>query len=178
MDDPRQQHGNHTWDIVTSYERCPNCAYINEDRNKYILIPVESCNLGNAKVLAIQRSKMGPYTDMNQFFIVESRGFGTAEIAAFNWNEYIRPLSKFHLFAKMILFGILIAKFFNHMYTYAFKIWQSICSKTIHFFKQSKFRKRSIYQSGFYQKDLICDRYQGAFTVTSALSHLPSLLQD
>ncbi len=61
----------------------------------------------------------------------------------------IRPLSKFHLFAKMILFGILIAKFFNHMCTYAFKIWQSICSKTIHFFKQSKFRKRSIEVRGF-----------------------------
>ncbi len=55
----------------------------------HILIPVESCNLGNAKVLAIQRSKIGPYTHMNQFLIVEARGFGTAEIAAFKWNEYI-----------------------------------------------------------------------------------------
>ncbi len=45
--------------------------------------------MGNAKALAIQRSKMGPYTHMNQFLIVEARGFGTAEIAAFNWNEYI-----------------------------------------------------------------------------------------
>ncbi len=26
----------------------------------YIFIPVESCNLGNAKALAIQQSKMGP----------------------------------------------------------------------------------------------------------------------
>ncbi len=54
-----------------------------------ILVPVESCNLSNAKVLAIQRSKMGPYTHMYPFLIVEARGFGTAEIAAFNWNEYM-----------------------------------------------------------------------------------------
>ncbi len=31
---------------------------------------------------------MGPYNS-NRFLIVEARGFGTAEIAAFNWNEYI-----------------------------------------------------------------------------------------
>ncbi len=49
----------------------------------YILIPVQSENLGNAKALAIQRSKMGPYTHMNQFLIVEARGFGTAETSHF-----------------------------------------------------------------------------------------------
>ena len=35
MDDPRQQHGNHTWDIVIEYLRCPKCGYIIEDRDKY-----------------------------------------------------------------------------------------------------------------------------------------------
>ncbi len=51
--------------------------------NEYILIRVQSENLGNAKALAIQRSKMGPYTHMNQFLIVEARGFGTAKTSHF-----------------------------------------------------------------------------------------------
>ncbi len=38
-----------------------------------ILIPVQSENLGNAKALGFQRSKMGPYTHMKQFLIVETR---------------------------------------------------------------------------------------------------------
>ena len=63
----------------------------------HILIPVASCNLGNAKVIAIQRSKIVPYTHINQFLIVEARGFGTAEIAAFKWNEYIFKFSLFDL---------------------------------------------------------------------------------
>jgi uncharacterized C2H2 Zn-finger protein len=35
MDDPRQQHGNHTWDIIIDYFRCPKCGYIIESREKY-----------------------------------------------------------------------------------------------------------------------------------------------
>ncbi|WP_068469098.1 hypothetical protein [Candidatus Protochlamydia phocaeensis] len=35
MDDPRQRHGNHTWDIVIHYYRCPKCGYIIENRDKY-----------------------------------------------------------------------------------------------------------------------------------------------
>lgn len=35
MDDPRQRHGNHTWDIVIDYQSCPHCGYIMEDRNKF-----------------------------------------------------------------------------------------------------------------------------------------------
>ncbi len=59
--------------------------------------------MSNAKVLAIQRSKMGPYTHMNPFLIAEARGFGTAEIAAFNWNEYILiPASGFSTDEKPI----------------------------------------------------------------------------
>jgi DNA-directed RNA polymerase subunit RPC12/RpoP len=35
VDDPRQRHGNHTWDLVIEYLQCPHCGYIIEDRNKY-----------------------------------------------------------------------------------------------------------------------------------------------
>ncbi len=35
MEDPRQQHGNHTWDLVINYHRCPQCGYIIENRDKY-----------------------------------------------------------------------------------------------------------------------------------------------
>ncbi len=35
MDDPRQQHGNHTWDMVLHYYRCPHCGYILENRQKF-----------------------------------------------------------------------------------------------------------------------------------------------
>lgn len=35
MDDPRQQHGNHTWDLVLHYYRCPKCGYILENRDKF-----------------------------------------------------------------------------------------------------------------------------------------------
>lgn len=35
MDDPRQRHGNHTWDIVIEYLQCPQCGHIIEDRQKY-----------------------------------------------------------------------------------------------------------------------------------------------
>ncbi len=52
-------------------------------QQRTILISLESCNLGNAKALGLQRSKIGPYTNMDLFLIVEARGFGTAEIATF-----------------------------------------------------------------------------------------------
>lgn len=29
------QRGDHTWDIVISYHKCPHCEYIIEDRTKY-----------------------------------------------------------------------------------------------------------------------------------------------
>lgn len=35
MSDPRQQHGNHTWDLVLHYYRCPKCGYVIENRDKY-----------------------------------------------------------------------------------------------------------------------------------------------
>lgn len=35
MDDPRQQHGDHTWDIIIDYVKCPHCGYILENRQKY-----------------------------------------------------------------------------------------------------------------------------------------------
>ncbi len=50
---------------------------------EYILIPVQIENLGNAKALELQRSKIGSYTHMNQFLIVEARGFGAAETSHF-----------------------------------------------------------------------------------------------
>jgi len=27
--------GTHTWDIVVDYQRCPECGYINESREKF-----------------------------------------------------------------------------------------------------------------------------------------------
>jgi peptide deformylase len=44
----------------------------------------------------------------------------------------------------MAIFVILFGKFFDHMYTYALKIYQKICPKTAYFFGQSEFRKNSI----------------------------------
>lgn len=35
MNDPRQQHGNHTWDIIIEYIQCPKCGLILESRDKY-----------------------------------------------------------------------------------------------------------------------------------------------
>lgn len=35
MTQPKQQHGNHTWDMILHYHRCPNCGYIIECRKKY-----------------------------------------------------------------------------------------------------------------------------------------------
>lgn len=35
MDDLRQRHGNHTWDIVIEYFKCPYCDYVIENRQKY-----------------------------------------------------------------------------------------------------------------------------------------------
>ncbi len=49
----------------------------------HILIPVQSENLGNAKALAIQRSKIGSYEYVNPFLIVEARSFVTAETSHF-----------------------------------------------------------------------------------------------
>jgi multidrug efflux system outer membrane protein len=54
-----------------------------------------------------------------------------------------RLLSKLHSLAKIALFGIFFGKFFEHMPSYALKIFQKTCSKIANFFKQSKFRKKS-----------------------------------
>ena len=35
MSDPRQRHGNHTWDLNVHYYRCPQCGYIVENRDKF-----------------------------------------------------------------------------------------------------------------------------------------------
>ena len=35
MSDPKQKHGNHTWDLVLHYHRCKHCGYINENREKF-----------------------------------------------------------------------------------------------------------------------------------------------
>ncbi len=35
MDDPRQRHGNHTWDLILHYYRCPKCGFIIENRDKF-----------------------------------------------------------------------------------------------------------------------------------------------
>lgn len=35
MDDPRQQHGTHTWDLNLHYYRCPRCGYVLENRDKF-----------------------------------------------------------------------------------------------------------------------------------------------
>jgi cobalt-zinc-cadmium efflux system membrane fusion protein len=59
----------------------------------------------------------------------------------------IRPLSKLHSLAKIALFGIFFGKFFEHMPPYALKIFQKIGSKIANFFKQSTFRKRSIFST-------------------------------
>lgn len=56
----------------------------------------------------------------------------------------MRPLSKPHLLAKIALFGIFLAKFFDRMHSYALKIFRKICSKIANFFKQSRFQKRSL----------------------------------
>lgn len=29
------QRGTHTWDLVVDYQRCPQCGYICENRDKY-----------------------------------------------------------------------------------------------------------------------------------------------
>ncbi len=55
----------------------------------------------------------------------------------------IRLLWKLHLIAKLMLFGIFAAKFFNQVY-HAFKILQQICTKIPNFINQSEFRKKFI----------------------------------
>ena len=35
MDNPKQRHGNHTWDLVLHYYRCPHCGYIIENQDKF-----------------------------------------------------------------------------------------------------------------------------------------------
>jgi rubredoxin len=37
MDNPHQLHGNHTWDSVINYYRCPACDYIVENRDPFEL---------------------------------------------------------------------------------------------------------------------------------------------
>ncbi len=56
--------------------------------DEYILIPVQSEKFRLCQSLGLQRSKIGSYEYMDQFLIVEARGFGTAEIATLKWNEY------------------------------------------------------------------------------------------
>lgn len=36
MNDPSQKQGNHTWDVIIDYVQCASCAYIFENRGKYI----------------------------------------------------------------------------------------------------------------------------------------------
>ena len=35
MDNPKQRHGNHTWDLILHYYACPKCGYIMENRDKF-----------------------------------------------------------------------------------------------------------------------------------------------
>lgn len=35
MSDSKQWHGNHTWDLILHYYRCPRCGYIIENQGKY-----------------------------------------------------------------------------------------------------------------------------------------------
>jgi NAD-dependent dihydropyrimidine dehydrogenase PreA subunit len=35
VDDPRQRHGHHTWDMIINYHQCPKCGKIVENRNQY-----------------------------------------------------------------------------------------------------------------------------------------------
>lgn len=35
MEDLRQRHGNHTWDMIVDYHACPQCGYVMENRQKY-----------------------------------------------------------------------------------------------------------------------------------------------
>lgn len=35
MVDRRQKQGNHTWEIIIDYVKCPHCGYILENRKKY-----------------------------------------------------------------------------------------------------------------------------------------------
>lgn len=35
MENPKQRHGNHTWDLILHYVRCPKCGYIMENREKF-----------------------------------------------------------------------------------------------------------------------------------------------
>ena len=52
MKDPRQQKGNHTWDMIIQYHRCPKCGAIIESRfdfeyrlGKYVKdITCDKCN--------------------------------------------------------------------------------------------------------------------------------------
>ena len=54
-------------------------------------------------------------------------------------KEDNRLLSKLHLPTKIGLFGVFLAKFLDHMYTYALKIWQEKHLKIPNFFRQSEF---------------------------------------
>lgn len=35
MENPKQRHGHHTWDLVLHYYRCPKCGVIIENRDKF-----------------------------------------------------------------------------------------------------------------------------------------------
>jgi len=52
-----------------------------------------------------------------------------------------RLLLKLHLVAKLMLFGIFAAKFFNQVHTHAFKILQQICTKIMKFYQPKRVSK-------------------------------------
>jgi 8-oxo-dGTP pyrophosphatase MutT (NUDIX family) len=60
------------------------------------------------------------------------------------FQKFTRPLSKPHSIVKIILFGIFAAKFFDHVFTHALKIFWQIYPKIYNFLNQSRFIKRSI----------------------------------
>ena len=62
----------------------------------------------------------------------------------------IRLLSKFHLVVKIAIFGIFSCKLFDHMRTYWSQNLQLNLLKIINFFKQSEFRKKSIFIKRFH----------------------------
>lgn len=37
MSHSKQRHGNHTWDSILHYYRCPRCGYVIENRDKFEL---------------------------------------------------------------------------------------------------------------------------------------------
>lgn len=75
MEDLRQRHGNHTWDIVLDYHLCPQCGYIIENRQKYTLssgsyqrnLVCERCK-HNFTVTKHKPKTFGPFLGSNPIF--------------------------------------------------------------------------------------------------------------